>query len=493
MVDDSSERPSSAPADARKTAEVVSSEGKLKENTMRLSIVEGSFWALMQTFCDNYIVPFGLTLNMNDPQVGLLNAMTGIMPPFGQIIGSRLMEKHSRKGVLVAGVVLQACMLPLITLLALLFAGGVLLALLPVMLVLFYTAFTVFNAIGSPAWFSMMGDIVPNEQRGKYFSKRNMITTLVGLVATLAVAFVLDAMNVAGLVLAGLSIILLAAFSSRMTSAAILKRHYDPPFHIDKTDYVSLKQFFKELPTSNFGHFTLFVALINFAQMIAGPFFTPFMLQTLDFDYATFIVVNLASSFVALFMYPILGKYSDKVGNILMLRIGSLIIPFLPLMWVFMSDPLEIVLGPQLLGGVGWTMFNMAAFNFIFDSIDTHKRGYYLAYYNLLVGIGIFFGGILGGVISQLPISFMDHTRFLFLLSAIGRGIVVIIFLPRIKEVRHVDHHAHYPVFRFRSLSMGKNMFEVQGFEHWFKPREHVAKHRQHHWGSHWGFHKNAS
>ena len=89
----------------------------------------------------------------------------------------------------------------------------------------------------------------------------------------------------------------------------------------------------KEIPKSNFGRFTLFVSLLTLGQWIAGPFFSVYMLSDLGFDYSIFILVNISSSIIALFIFPVLGKLSDKFGNVSLLQIGAIIIPLLPILW----------------------------------------------------------------------------------------------------------------------------------------------------------------
>ena len=49
-----------------------------------------------------------------------------------------------------------------------------------------------FSGISYPAWFSWMGSLVPKENRGKYFSKRNRIIGLAGMISMIAGAIALD-------------------------------------------------------------------------------------------------------------------------------------------------------------------------------------------------------------------------------------------------------------------------------------------------------------
>jgi MFS family permease len=149
---------------------------------------------------------------------------------------------------------------------------------------------------------------------------------------------------------------------------------------------------------------------------------------------------------------------SDKYGNVVLIKIGGIIIPILPLLWLFFNTPLSIILGPQLLGGIGWTAFNLATSNFIFDNITSKRRGKYIALYNLLLGIAIIVGGLLGSfIISFIPIIFMNQYHFVFLISAITRAFVVILFWGKIKEVRVTIK----PIFNIKHSSIHKWLYDI--------------------------------
>ena len=91
----------------------------------------------------------------------------------------------------------------------------------------------------------------------------------------------------------------------------------------------------------------------------------------------------------------------------------------------------------QLLGALGWTAFNLATSNFIYDNVTPHQRGYYVAYYNFLIGIGILVGGLLGSfLIDIVPNLLMNPFHVVFFLSFLVRFCVILLFLPKIKEVR---------------------------------------------------------
>ena len=410
-----------------------------KEITRKISIKEGATSSVMTGFGTDYLSPFALALNANNAQIGFLSSFPGLISPIAQIFGSRLMEKYSRKKIIVLFVALQALMwLPILALSFLLWAN-IYPSALPYFLIALYTLLSVFGSIAGPSWFSLMGDLVPEKIRGKYFGNRNKICGAVALISAITAAFLLDFFRTKGLVLIGFAIIFFLASIFRLISANLFKKHYNPEFKLQDGYYFSLWQFIKKAPGNNFGKFVIFISLMQFATAIGGPFFAVYMLKNLNFSYTTFMLVNISSSVFAILFMPIWGKFSDKYGNRELLRLGSILVPLSPILWIFNASPSYLIIVPQLVGGIGWAAFNLSASNFIYDSVSVPRRGICVAYYNVLIGLGVFLGASLGGLLAfYLNISFMNKLLFIFLISGILRALVSGIMLPQIKEIKPV-------------------------------------------------------
>lgn len=414
-----------------------------KEKTMKLSIKEGSYSSISGAMGDGYIIPFALTLTKNNLYIGLLRSFSGLLPPVFQPFGSRLMNKISRKKIIVTYVALQALMWLPIMVIALFMWKSLFVSYLPYFLLLFYTLYAVVGAIAGPAWFSLLGDIVPEKIRGKYFGKRNKICGAVALVASLIAAFLLDFFKTRGLVLLGFSLLFFISFLTRGVAALYFRKHYEPRFaRGEKKDYFSFWTFLKGFKKYNFTKFTYFVAVMYFAVYVASPFFTVYMLDNLKFSYVVFMAVNLASSLASLLMMPVWGKFSDKYGGRQVLVISSILISIMPVLWFFSSSPYYLML-PMIISGIGWAGFNLSSFNFIYDSVSPKKRGLCVAYFNILTGIGLFLGSAVGGLILNniLPLLNFSADKFLilFLISAILRGLSAALFIPIIKEIKKVE------------------------------------------------------
>ena len=200
-----------------------------KERTMKLSIKEGSATSVMGGLGEAYITPYALAISgrLGSLVVGFLSAFSGLLAPLSQIVGSRLIERYKRKNLIAVGVALQALMWLPILLLGLLFWKNLFVSSLPVILIIFYSLYAVFGSISGPAWFSLLGDIVPENIRGRYFSRRNKICGTIALLATLAGAFILDYFKTKGFLLIGFSVLFIGALVFRLISAWLFAKHYE--------------------------------------------------------------------------------------------------------------------------------------------------------------------------------------------------------------------------------------------------------------------------
>ncbi len=411
-----------------------------KSKTRKLSIKEGSISAVSSSFGSSYITPFALAIGANNLQIGFLSSLLGLLSPLFQLLGLNYMEKYARKKIITTSVLFQSLMWLPIMLIAFLFWKGILTGILPWIIIIFFTLLSIFGSVAVPAWFSLIGDSVEEKQRGDYFSHRNKTIGIFALFATIISAFLLDYFKTRGLLLLGFAIFFLIACLLRLKTVPLLKKHYDNEKIAKPQDYFSFLDFLKKLPKTNFGRFVIFVSVMYFAVMVASPFFTVHMLNELKFSYTTYMLVSLSSSIAALLILPVWGKLSDKYGNIKILKIASFLIPLVPFLWIFSPSPYYLAFIPQIISGIGWSGFDLAATNFIYDSVSQRHRGICFTYYNILLGIGTFLGAAIGGFLAQyLTIKSISIFMVIFAISGILRLIVSLAFTPFLKEVRPVQ------------------------------------------------------
>ncbi len=412
----------------------------LKHRARRLSIKEGSFATIRQSLGDSYIIPFAIAINASNALIALFSSITGLLGPISQWLSSRLIEKHSRRKIVIKSVLFESLMWIPFIIIAFLFYKGILTSLLPLSLLLFFSIYVIIANIGTPAWFSWMGDVVDEDWRGKWFSKRNFILGFVALIFTILAAFFLDFFKDRGWTMFGFIILFFLAMLARLISRELFKKIYEPKLKLEEGYYFSIFQFLKKAPSNNFGRYTLFRAVISFAVSIGGPFFTVYMLRNLNFSYTVFMTVALSQTLFGLLIMRLWGRFADRYGNYEVMKITLVLIGVFPILWLISPSPVYLIFVPQLIGGIGWVGFNLAAGNFVYDSVTPQKRGLVVSYYNVLIGVGVFLGAGLGAILVKvITITFMDKLLFIFLISGIARIASGLIMLPYIKEVRKTE------------------------------------------------------
>ncbi len=425
--------------------------------SLKLSIKEGSYAAATSGFGVSYFVPYTLAMGASPSQIGFLSSLVSLVPSLVQLKSSRLIEKFSRKKIVHYSTIIQNLMLIPIILVALLFLFGfsytvwVLIGLL----VLFYSI----GAVTGPAWFSWIGSLVPEKERGKYFSRRNRITGFFALLTLIIGGFVLDKFELLGelsfngkvvpMVFFGFVLIFFLAFVSRIISIRLLKKQYEPKLKIHKQDYFSLKAFLRKARKTPFGRFTIFTGLMRIAGNISAPFFAVYILSEmhLGLSYSLFMIITVAGTLSHLLFLPIIGKVSDRFGNVRLLRISCFLISLVPFFWlitIFLKLNLTmliiyLIFVPQLIGGIGWAGYLLATNNYIYDSVRQEKRGIGLAYFNLLGGIGLFIGAGIGALFALTDFNlFGNNLLFIFLISGVARLTMCLFAGKYLREVRHV-------------------------------------------------------
>jgi MFS family permease len=237
----------------------------------------------------------------------------------------------------------------------------------------------------------------------------------------------------------GFIILFLLAFISRVISWEFYKKEYEPKLEFDKEYYFSFVSFLLKAKSTNFGRFSFFSALLNLAVSISAPLFVVYMLRNLHFSYLIYIIITLAGTVFSLFVMELWGKIADKYGNYFVLYATGILIPFVPILWIFSPSPIYLIFVPTLINGIAWAGFNLASNNFVYDNVRPEKRGLAISYFNMLTGIGIFIGAGIGAIlISFLTINFIQPILLIFIISGVLMMMVIVIFLPLIQEAREI-------------------------------------------------------
>jgi len=400
------------------------------EKSLQHSVRDGISWAVMVGFGESYFSAFALFLKATTEQIGLLASLPSLLGSLAQLLSAWLLfHSQQRKLLILTGVIAQATVwfailsLPFLPLSHL--VGWLILT-----VILYQTA----GHFANPVWSSLMGDLVPEQQRGRYFARRTALINITLFISLTLAGLLLQFFQTYFHAYIGFMVIFGIAITARFYCAYQIYCMYEPK----SENWLPLRQQLQGIKHSEFLKFSLFIAALNFAVAIASPFFSVYMLRDLHFSYLEFSFNTASFMLIQFLTLNIWGRFSDTFGNRIILIITALMITTLPLWWVIYTDYWYLVM-LQMIGGLLWGGFSLSAGNLLYDTVNREQRAAYSSIHSVFVAISIFFGALLGGYLaSHLPIEWtlfgyhfvgVSPIENVFIISTLMRFLVILGFL----------------------------------------------------------------
>lgn len=419
-----------------------SSDPKI-DHSLGHSVKDAVSHQVMVNAGESYFSAFALFLKASTAQIAWLASLPPLLGSLAQLLSIWIGRRSGRRRhIIVTGAFLQGFIwLPLLLLPWLFPAYAV-----PLLI----GCVVVHHALGhlaAPQWSSLMGDLVPAEQRGRYFAMRTCKATITGFGALVCAGVTLHFFDEHGYTFAGFVVIFVIAAIARFKSTYHLAAMHDPATASEGSG-LRLTDLRRRLQYSPFIQFCLFYALMQFSVAIAGPFFTVYMLRDLKFSYVEFMISTATSVVMQFLTLTTWGRLSDRFGNRFVLTVTGWFIPCLPALWL-MSNNFYFLIFAQALGGAVWAGFSLSAGNYIYDSVPRERRATYAAFHGILTSFCVFCGAMIGGYITSLPaakwtlldwqLNVSSSLLIVFFISALARLVVAAMFLPKLQEMRKVD------------------------------------------------------
>lgn len=431
--------------------------------SLRYSVRDGVAHSVMSGSGESFFSAFALHFKATTAQIGLLAALPPLLGSFAQLLSAWLGRRTGRrKAIILLGAGLQALMLIPLGLLPILFPAHA----IPILILCAVLYFASAN-LASPQWNSLMGDLVPERRRGRFFARRTRLVSITSFSTLIVAGIILDLFDRNAYTLTGYLTIFAIALGGRAVSLYYLWRMHDPFKHVAVMESPFQAAVRRRLLGSPFVKFALFYAMMQFSVAIASPFFIIYQLRDLEFSYLEYTVSISMSVLIQFLTLNRWGRISDVFGNRLILVTTGFLIPLVPMLWLLSTHYVYVLL-MQTLGGLLWAGFSLSAGNYLYDLIPANKRATYIALHNVIASIAVFCGALLGGYLGTLLPRELElfgvHYEWLsalygvFLLSGLLRLTMAAIFLPRLKEMRPVKP------MTVRGLLFGATRFPISGF-----------------------------
>ncbi len=318
----------------------------------------------------------------------------------------------------------------------------------------------VFGSIAAPAFLAWLTDLVPPDQRGRYFGRRNMILGLVSAAAALPPALFLDQAvkyhrfppeyGFAVLFTLGALCLFLSLWSlSRMPEAP---REPSP-----QRGLRGLMAFYREpFRSPNFRNLMMFNITFVFGQMFAGQFFTVYMLEQIRMPYLMVQMAGLVAALFSSLSMPLWGYLADKFGNRPLLLLAVWGVVFLPWLWLLTHPErygwsVGVIMGIQVLAGFLWAGVGLTQFNLNVAVAPAEQRALYMGALSAVVAAVSGLAMLLSGTLMELMRPLVaDPYRFYVLFG--GASLFRLLSLPWLARVHEPEGMpTRYVVQRLRS------------------------------------------
>ena len=391
---------------------------------------DGAAYSVMVGIGENYLPAFALAMGMGQVVAGLIACVPMLAGAVLQLVSPYGVSKLGsyRRWVSLCAVVQAASFLPLV---AAAWSQRIPVAVLFLIAGLYWGA----GMSAGPAWSAWATAIVPARVRSRFFACRTRVAQAGVLVGFVGGGIALQYGSTLGRPLAAFALIFIVAAVCRFISSRLLAMQSEPlsPGNPDGPgQIVGPREIIARLKYNGEGRLLTYLWMTYAAAQIAGPFFTPFILGHLRFDYATYMLILATSILTKALSMPLLGRFAHRYGaRRLMIAGGFMLIP-LPLFWLI-STSVPYLLCVQVVAGFAWAAFELSIILMSFDCIPASHRTSMLTAYNLGYAVASVGGSLVGGLLLKLGGETYAAYLVVFAVSAAGR----LLTIPLLRRLPH--------------------------------------------------------
>lgn len=197
------------------------------------------------------------------------------------------------------------------------------------------------GAIGGCSWNSWMRDLVPASIFGRFFGRRTAATTALATVLAFLGGVGLDLWkrHVPEHAALGYSCLFAVSSAIGLFGVYLLSITPDQPMAPAERRTHPLEMLSAPLLDINFRRLIVFLSFWNFAANLAAPFFTVYMLRTLDYSMTQVMTLTIASQVSNLASLELWGSLIDRFSNKAVLGVSAPLFIVCMFAWAFTDLP----------------------------------------------------------------------------------------------------------------------------------------------------------
>ena len=380
-------------------------QSKQIKSSLRISTVEGSWWAVMYGMVETYFGAFFEYLKYSSYEISILSTLPiFIGAVFQNLTGWFYDILRSRKIILIILKFIQTATIPLI-----LFAGyssGNYFLLLSFICIYYSVAMSQMSP-----WTSWMGYLVPGRLRGRYFGNRSQVVRIFMLISSLLAGAILNSYEGSN-TFNGFILIFSLGMLANFGCIYFIKKQYEPEDTMED-EVIEIDSDNTKID-SGLKRFITYDSLSEFSFHISGPLMMVYWLRDLKFDYIELAILINVSQVIGLFSMRYWGKRIDNNGSYSTIRFTSFCIAIFPMFWVGIYYlPNELILaGSIIIASLASLMFSgraLALDNRLYEHMKNKKMIKVTSKRVFFRGLSIFIGGLIGGLLTKNESSFLSY------------------------------------------------------------------------------------
>jgi MFS family permease len=353
-----------------------------------LSKYNGSFAIISMSIVNGYVGMYLLdALHASNAEMGLLNSLQSLLNLFAMLAAAVAIRRTKSKKVFCAVAT---------TISRSFYVWIAIVPLLPFSQAALWVVWLVAigrmpQSFGDLSWQAMIGDIIPAERRSAFFSERNRVTTLVGLVGTLVCGLLLEQFDKNAVFPYQAVFLSTAVFA--FFEVYLLLRHDESqhpngiPQTVTTDTRVTVRQklhrFFQDRKAIRA---MLAMLLFNFGWQLSWPLFNIFQISVAHASALWLGLFQVANSATQILTFKWWGNMAEKYGNAKMLAVAAIGMATAPILTV-LSTNMWYLFVLNLFTGIPLAGTLLLLFNYLLEVSPEDERTSYIANYNVALSV----------------------------------------------------------------------------------------------------------
>lgn len=347
----------------------------------KMSIYHGMASAVATNMSNSYIPIFAMTiLGATNYQVGLISSLPPLVTLLMTLPAAILLNRAIEQKKLVAFSVLAArfvfLLIAFVSYVPGSFGSWILLGLI--------AAMSVPNTMANMGWQSFIGNIIEDHRRAQFFSDRNRLLTIVGLIVTLIIGIVMKDATANAMTY---QILFLFTFLIGVVELYYLMKHDEPVRAVSEKKQSAMDwSIFKN---NQYVLFLVVALVFNFGWQMAWGLFNIYNIRYAEATIFWVSMFNVGSMVAQILSFSLWRKWSVKYGNMRVFVWVAFGMSTAPLLTVLSTNHYYLVAMFALSGFfVSGTV--LILFNLLLENSPQEVRTYCITSYNVLLAIVAF-------------------------------------------------------------------------------------------------------